>query len=445
MNYYEEPPRRIINTRKLTFFLIGLVIGVPGLLSTVGLVLLWAIMGFPMSGRAIPGKHTTWNDVVVERQAIQDEFAGLITNLHSSYPNGIPEQQVRKLRGRLALRTTNYIKLIDAARENHGLPTPDIQLALQSHIPFEFLIANSPARVAELKAERERQKAEYEQRIAQQKVDREAYLAKLESDRQLYEQDRIRREQDRQNQLAADQQRLRDLANSRPVFNMPAPPVFNPPVFNQPNRVNPSMPGSSPSAPSQPAVEEPPPGFPATDISQVKPRDIVFVQAGDKKWVEALVQAKRGKLAQVKAINGDVATVTVDRIRLKMEPSAKPETGRPAALQVAEVPKNTGKKEEDEDDSLFVAKPNDDPPPSATPSVTAAVPTQPQPATKRPNLPEAEFRIWTSDAGTTVEAELLSFEFDLVQLRRRSDGKLLSFRIEKLSAEDQQIVRDKFP
>ena len=45
---------------------------------------------------------------------------------------------------------------------------------------------------------------------------------------------------------------------------------------------------------------------------------------------------------------------------------------------------------------------------------------------------------------SAIDVTLISFEFDLVQLRRR-DGKVYSLRIEKLSAEDQKIVRAKFP
>ena len=59
--------------------------------------------------------------------------------------------------------------------------------------------------------------------------------------------------------------------------------------------------------------------------------------------------------------------------------------------------------------------------------------------------PAAGFRTWTNDTGTfQVEAELVRCERDQVELRRR-DGKFITLQLEKLSAEDQAIVREKFP
>jgi hypothetical protein len=188
-------------------------------------------------------------------------------------------------------------------------------------------------------------------------------------------------------------------------------------------------------------ANQPPPGFPATDLSQVKPRDIVFVRAGDK-WVEALVQSKRGKVFQVRAFNGDVAQVTIDLIRLQVEPMARTENTLPPALRAAGSSSPGGKKDEEDDDAAFVAKPGNQP---AT-AEAREIPVPPSQPTATGKKPAAEYRAWTDDTGTfQVEAELLSFEFDLVQLRRRSDGKILSLRIEKLSAADQQVVREKFP
>lgn len=50
------------------------------------------------------------------------------------------------------------------------------------------------------------------------------------------------------------------------------------------------------------------------------------------------------------------------------------------------------------------------------------------------------FRVWTSSAGTTVTAKLLSFASDRVKLQRE-DGSVLDVAIQQLSAEDQQFVR----
>ena len=58
-------------------------------------------------------------------------------------------------------------------------------------------------------------------------------------------------------------------------------------------------------------------------------------------------------------------------------------------------------------------------------------------------MPGANYRTWTSEAGTTVEAELVAFEFDVVQLKRR-DGKILSLQINQLSPADQTYVREKY-
>lgn len=86
-------------------------------------------------------------------------------------------------------------------------------------------------------------------------------------------------------------------------------------------------------------------------------------------------------------------------------------------------------------DFLFVLSPRPDtkltPPPAAAQSAT----TPPQATT-----PAATMRTWTSTAGTTLEAELVSVEGGVATLQKR-DGTMLRVPLDKLSNQDQEWIR----
>lgn len=68
-------------------------------------------------------------------------------------------------------------------------------------------------------------------------------------------------------------------------------------------------------------------------------------------------------------------------------------------------------------------------------------PPPPPPAAPPPELlTNGAFRVWTSLSGEEVEAEFVSSEFDMVQLRKR-DQNMLQIRLALLKPEDQALVR----
>ncbi|QDU27786.1 hypothetical protein ETAA8_28770 [Anatilimnocola aggregata] len=214
----------------------------------------------------------------------------------------------------------------------------------------------------------------------------------------------------------------------------PVAPSFTPVPIPQPG-ANPVAGGNEENAP--------PPGFPATDVSQFKPRDLVYVFS-DKKWYPAVVMLKRGILTRIRySTNGVMEVVSLDRIRLEKDPHVQvAASGLPSALKpLTPKPGETKESGESEDDSLFVAKPSDErlEPTTSTPAANPAIPAALKPVS------EAKIREWTDATGQhKIKAELIDFEFDHVQLRR-TDGKVINMPISMLCADDQAIVREKYP
>lgn len=227
-----------------------------------------------------------------------------------------------------------------------------------------------------------------------------------------------------------------------PTFS-PAPPPF---ASSRPSFLPPVNSTPAPAADSGPGTQtaEAPPGFPATAMTQFKPKDIVFVQAQDGKWYPALVQVKRGVLTQVRfSTNGFVEVVSIDRIRLEKEPEEKVASNAPSALRAVDSASPTKKVGDEEEEPLFAAKPGRDSIPTSTPTSTPVNASSAAEFTAPSG--NSSVREWTDASGTyKVQAELVSFEFDHVQLKR-TDGKILNMPLTKLSADDQQFVREKFP
>ncbi|WP_309382496.1 SHD1 domain-containing protein [Cerasicoccus frondis] len=57
-----------------------------------------------------------------------------------------------------------------------------------------------------------------------------------------------------------------------------------------------------------------------------------------------------------------------------------------------------------------------------------------------PWLAQGETRIWTNNAGQQVEAEFIAVDADHVKIKRVADGRMFSFPISSLSAEDQIFI-----
>ena len=469
---FQPPPPKTTSSGTIAATLLGIFVGIPVLLCLIGGVAVWGVAGFPGAVSKETSARWAWQRVIREKRKVDVKFANLILKQREK-PVGAANFEGLQVWSEGIQLYQKVKDLADTTQSLHGPIPPDLLIELRSTEELERILGQasnpfanrgspfgggsvSTATSAETQAAINRQ-------MAQDRLESEQRLARIQADQARRDQERVQRDQQmaalRLAEQQAREQREREMREQSeramanlprftpqpfippPTFNQPAPGVNQPPpVFNQP-QPQPGNPGNP--QPAQPANEAPP-GFPATDLAQVKPRDLIFVQAGEK-WVEALVQSKRGKIIQVRSATGDVAAVTLERIRLKNEPTARPDSNVPKALQVAEGTKRPGKKDdEEEDDLLFVAKPSGEQQPTQP---AAATPAQPAAVTpSKPAAPVAEYRVWTDDTGTfKVEAELISFEFDLVQLRRRSDGKMMSLRIEKLSAEDQKAVRAKFP
>lgn len=249
-------------------------------------------------------------------------------------------------------------------------------------------------------------------------------------------------------QAQAEQQRLADAAriqaelaqqqaNQRAALEAarnpaPAPPVMQPPVAQAP--------APQPGAPA--ANPDMPPGFPVTALDQVKQRETVFARAQDG-WYPAVIMQRRGAEVTVKyTTNGVVDRVSLNRIRLQTDPANQvAQEGRPAALRPVAGGRDPANKPEPEDDALYVAKPGKVEQPREEPAGTAAA----RPNGTAANVPRTALRTWTNDTGEfKVEAALVGFEFDLVQLKKQ-DGKVISLRLEQLSAADQAFIREQHP
>lgn len=315
----------------------------------------------------------------------------------------------------------------------------------------EFEIAQAQAQA---RADFERMEAERKERQRQQQIEFENRMNEIRT-----------QDQERMARMRAEQQARMDSMRSATNFVPPAAPSFTPPpAFAPPPSFTPA-PAFTPPSPNRPPAftppsfqpvppsftpptpanegapkqqQEAPPGFPATDMSQFKAKDIVFVSSQDK-WYPALVQVKRGKLTQVRyTTNGVVEVVTIDRIRLEKEPDTKDSDDLPTALRPAgsgpfSKSAGTTSSSDSPDDDLTVAASNKKP--ASEPVATSPVPTSTPTNTRQ----------WTDATGKfKIEAELIGFEFDHVQLKR-TDGKIINMALAKLSEDDQKFVKDKYP
>lgn len=444
----QPPPPKTTGTGTIVGVLALVFIGIPALLCLVGGIAIWGMAGFP-GGKFGVGKEAAWQQVVAEKQRLERELIAELKTIADANNNRIPVSEVSRISSRGLEIDGKINELANRTHRTYGEPSQAVKDELKSTAELQRFVStlNIPGNSFSMPQPTGPSMAE---RMAQQRAESEQRMAQLRAEQQQRDAQREAERQQREQQLAAQrlaeqqarEQRMREFANNVPQpFN--PPPVFNnpPPVFNN------SPPVNNPPAPQQPAANDAPPGFPATDVAQLKLKDQVFVQVGGQ-WHPAFVQLKRGKLVQVRSTeNGAVELVTIERIRLQNEPTTKADSKLPSALQVAKAPKNTsGNTPEEEDDALFIAKPPGQQPGPQTPpaqSSSASTPSSPAEPVK-PAAPPAEYRTWTNDTGEfKVEAELVNFEFDLVTLRRR-DGKVLSLRIEKLSTADQAIIREKF-
>jgi hypothetical protein len=170
------------------------------------------------------------------------------------------------------------------------------------------------------------------------------------------------------------------------------------------------------------------PGTEVQEAAQLKPKESIFVHK-EGKWHDARVQTKRGKFVQVVYVAfEDTETVTVERIRTQKQPAETAKAAaKPAATKVESPAANV----------VAAAEPM----PAAKPAEAAAAgPANPF------DEAAAEFplRTWTSTTGTTIEAQLTGVEKGAAILRR-ADGRVLRVPIDKLAADDQEIVRKAFP
>jgi hypothetical protein len=433
---HQPPPPKTTGAGTIVGVLALVFIGIPALLCLVGGIAFWGMRGFPGAKFGV-GKDAAWQKVVVEKQRLERELIAELKTIADANGNRIPASEVSRISMRGLEIDGKINELANRTHREHGEPSQAVKDELKSTIELQrfvdtlrnnnsftpptfgsppFSPSSPPGQPAA-------------DPFAQQRAESEQRLATMRAEQAQRDAQRLAEAQARDQQRLADQQareqRLREFAN-----NVPAPQPFNPPPVNN-------------GAPAAPQANEPPPGYPAEDISQLKLKDSVFVQVGGK-WHPAFVQLKRGVFVTVRSTEtGAVEQVTIERIRLAKEPTAKPEINVPPALRVAAGPKKSGSNnQEEEDDALFTAKPaGGDQAATTTPAPSA--PSGPVTPAK-PAAPVAEYRTWTNDTGEfKVEAELVNFEFDLVTLRRR-DGKVLSLRIEKLSTADQAIIREKF-
>ncbi|WP_425618805.1 SHD1 domain-containing protein [Anatilimnocola sp. NA78] len=286
-------------------------------------------------------------------------------------------------------------------------------------------------------------RAKIEAQIAQAEIERQARWSQMQAESQARAA-QLRQEQEARNaQFAADQQaridRMRSFSSGIPAPSYPPPaytppPIYTPPPFTPPVSTYVPPPSFSPppafnpvAPPTTTRVEAPPPGFPATDMSQLRAKDLVYVLS-NKTWYPAVVLLKRGVLTRIRySTNGNIEIVSLDRIRLEKDPNAKSVNGVPAALRPVE---------EDGDEAAFTAKPDNTGEGGAPMNAVTS---------ETPVAADSKLRTWTDSTGQfKIDAELIGFVFDQVQLRR-ADGKVVNMPIDKLSADDQAIVREKYP
>lgn len=448
-----EFPRKNKTDAGTVFGVLAMVfVGVPILFCLACGFGTWAMLGFPGGSGWSLGKQAAWQHVLDEKRRLHGELVTEINNMAAS--GQVNFSDLQRLQSRADEVDRQVSKLANEALRKYGNPPLDMQPDLKSTVEITQAMANlRSARLTNsnnnsgMPAPPGQSMSEI---LAKQRADAEQRAQQMQAEAQQREAERRARDQAFADQARARAEEFRNrIASSSPPPSVP----FNP---------------SPPIAPLQPQVEAPP-GFPCTNLNQIKPKDLVFARSLDTKWYPALILRKVGTNVTVRYTTNDlVEVVLIDRIRLQTEAAdkgddpAKPDNTPPAVAQadlprvpnmVPEVqrlppgfrpvnpPKPVRTKDDEEAENLLVIKPRkDDDVPVNTPAPgTITTPTQPA----APPMPVANYRTWTSEAGTTVEAELVAFEFDVVQLKRR-DGKIISLQINQLSPADQTFVRDKY-
>jgi hypothetical protein len=449
-----EFPRKNKTDAGTVFGVLAMVfVGVPILFCLACGFGTWAFMGFPGTSGWGLGKQAAWQHVLDEKRRLHGELVTEINNMAAS--GQVNFSDLQRLQSRADEIDRQVTKLANEALGKYGNPPLDMQPDLKSTVEITQAMAN--LRNARLTTNSSGIPSppgqSMSEMLAKQRADAEQRAQQMQAEAQQREAERRARDQAFADQARARAEEFRNrIASSSPPPSVP----FNPsPPF---------------SPPSQPQVEAPP-GFPCTNLNQIKPKDLVFARSLDK-WYPALVLRKVGTNVTIRYTTNDlVEVVLIDRIRLQTEAAdkpddpAKPDTAPPPAVAQADFPrapnivpevqrlppgfrpvnppKPVRTKDDEEAENLLVIKPRKDDVPVTTPASgntpVPGTPTQPAAAP----MPVASYRTWTSEAGTTVEAELVAFEFDVVQLKRR-DGKILSLQISQLSPADQTYVREKY-
>lgn len=143
------------------------------------------------------------------------------------------------------------------------------------------------------------------------------------------------------------------------------------------------------------------PGFEITDVSQVKPRDRIFIFWVSRWYPGHVIETANNEIKVHYDGHADSwdAFVSLDKVR-SMKP-IRATTPKPEAAKPVE--------------------------PAAEPVASGAT------------------RVWTDSTGQfKIEAELIAFEGGVAKLKRK-DGKIISLPLEKLSASDQVAVRAAYP
>ncbi len=474
---HQPPPPKTTGTGTIIGILALIFVGLPSLLCLIGGVALWGVAGFPGIGASknefpdVAGSNegisegfankeeaarAAWQRVIEKKRSVEVEFGKSYREYRLGLASGNRDSDKHKQAYENWSQGYEQVKkMVLQTEQAHGPIPPDLVYHFkltERDMLRELIPVGMPLALIEAPRphSQDNDSAVVDQRIAKRKADSEQQLASMRAElaqrnaqglaesqrlQQLAAQ-RLAEQQAAAREQQAREQRQREFANIVPQPQPQPQPFVPPPVFNNP----PPVVNNPPPAVPQPQANEPP-GYPAPDIAQLKLKDLVFVQVADK-WHPAFVQQKRGVLITVRSTEtGAVQQVTIERIRMQNEPATQPSSNVPPALRAVTAPKKTGGNNEEEDDALFTAKPGDE-------TARATTPATPSPggpaAPAKAAAPVAEFRTWTDDTGKfKIEAELVNFEFDLVTLRRR-DGKVISMRMDKLSTDDQAIIRQKF-
>jgi sRNA-binding protein len=433
MNY--RPPPKAPNAGAILGMVVLVLIGVPFLLCMVGGLVIWGMAGFPKGNARWGLAGSGWQECVAQHKRFEQELLADIKATVERNNNSLPPNEAQRIIASGFEMDRQMREKIQQTQRDYGPPSASVLKELSGTPEIDAYLASVQFNRSQI-FPGSGSGTDPNGTLAQMRAEQEQRMAQMRAEQTQRDAERLARSQElaaqREAERQAEEQRRRDRLASLPQFT-PQQPFVPPPAFNPPAQ----------PAQQQPQANEPPPGFPATDLAQIKLKDSVFVQVGGQ-WFPAFVQLKRGKLVQVRSTtSGNVEVVTLERIRLANEPTARPESSQPRALQIAQGSKTApGNDKEQDDDALFIAKPKSDESDVAG-STESPSPTPGNPATTaKPAASVARYRTWTNETGEfKIEAELVSFEFDLVTLRRR-DGKLSSLRIEKLSAADQAFVRE---